>query len=308
MLGVVQSIAPIFVVIVIGQLLYRTEFVAIEFWKGIERLVHYVLFPALLVKALCESGNQGSLARASIATAVALIACTTLLAAVLMAVARRIGKTPAAFTSVFQGAIRYNSYIFLAVANALWGDQGTQVAAAVIAYMVMVTNALAVYVLSRYVSEDGRMNWSRIIRSFLANPIIASSAVGIALGLAGADLSVAGLDQLLSLLGHAAFGLSLLAVGASLRVGEFWLAWQPIAIATMLKLLVFPALVALVARAAGGDGISWRIAVLYAAVPCASNSYILAAQMGGDARLMAAIVTVSTASAIVTMPVVLSIL
>ena len=40
-----------------------------------------------------------------------------------------------------------------------------------------------------------------------------------------------------------------------------------------------------------------------ASVPAASNAYILARQMGGDAPLMAQILTVETVLAIVTMPI-----
>jgi malonate transporter len=305
MLGVLTSILPIFALIVLGNVLARRALAEAAFWKGAEWLTYHVLFPALLVETLCTAGAQGSLTQGSARTAIALVASTTLLAGALVVAARRLGDTPAAFTSVFQGAIRYNSYIFLAAAHALWGDPGTQLAAGIVAYMVMVTNALAVYVMCRH-AQGGPMRWRGVARSFATNPIVASSAIGIALGLVGADLSVGGLDRLLSLLGEAAFALSLLAVGAGLRFAEVWPAWKPITAAAALKLVVFPVLVAVVAQAIGCDGTSWRVAVLYAAVPCASNSYILAAQMGGDARLMSAIVAVSTASAVVTIPLMIS--
>ena len=47
------------------------------------------------------------------------------------------------------------------------------------------------------------------------------------------------------------------------------------------------------------------VLVTFTALPGASASYILARQMGGDAPLIAAIVTVETALAIVTLPLVL---
>jgi malonate transporter len=45
------------------------------------------------------------------------------------------------------------------------------------------------------------------------------------------------------------------------------------------------------------------VMVLWGAMPTASASYILARQMGGDAPLAAAIVTVSTILAFVTVPI-----
>jgi malonate transporter len=43
-----------------------------------------------------------------------------------------------------------------------------------------------------------------------------------------------------------------------------------------------------------------------ASVPASSNSYVLARQMGGNAPLMAQILTFETALAAITMPIVLS--
>jgi hypothetical protein len=47
------------------------------------------------------------------------------------------------------------------------------------------------------------------------------------------------------------------------------------------------------------------VLITFAALPGASSAYILARQMGGDASLIAAIITVETALALVTLPMVL---
>ncbi|MCU0808046.1 MAG: AEC family transporter, partial [Candidatus Contendobacter sp.] len=47
------------------------------------------------------------------------------------------------------------------------------------------------------------------------------------------------------------------------------------------------------------------VLVTFAALPGAPTAYILARQMGGDAPLIAAIVTVETAAALITLPAVL---
>ncbi|MGN6113879.1 MAG: AEC family transporter, partial [Nitrobacter sp.] len=53
----------------------------------------------------------------------------------------------------------------------------------------------------------------------------------------------------------------------------------------------------------GLTGTSLAVVACCSSVPCASNSYILARQMGGNAPLMAQIVTLQTIIAIFTMPV-----
>ena len=49
-----------------------------------------------------------------------------------------------------------------------------------------------------------------------------------------------------------------------------------------------------------------RLAILAAAVPTGAGSYILARQLGGDAPLMAAILTAQVAAAAVTLPLVVA--
>ena len=70
-----------------------------------------------------------------------------------------------------------------------------------------------------------------------------------------------------------------------------------------------------VTNAAGQDGVAppvsleaTMVAVLFAALPGAPPSYILARQLGGDGELMASVLTVQTAIAVLTLPLVLGLL
>ena len=67
-----------------------------------------------------------------------------------------------------------------------------------------------------------------------------------------------------------------------------------------------PAIAVTIGAALGLSGTNLAVVACCASVPASSNSYVLARQMGGDAPLMAQILTFQTALAAVTMPVVLS--
>ena len=56
----------------------------------------------------------------------------------------------------------------------------------------------------------------------------------------------------------------------------------------------------------GLAGVNLAVVAVSASVPAASNSYILAKQLGGDAPLIAQILTLQTMLAAVTMPIVIS--
>ena len=60
------------------------------------------------------------------------------------------------------------------------------------------------------------------------------------------------------------------------------------------------------AWALGLSGLLVQVAVLLAALPTATSAYILARQLGGDAPLMAGIISGQTLLAMVTIPLMLS--
>ncbi len=69
-----------------------------------------------------------------------------------------------------------------------------------------------------------------------------------------------------------------------------------------IKLLLMPAFVLSLAWLLGLDPVSRDVALLFAALPTATSAYILARQLGGDAELMAAIITGQTLLAMLTLP------
>ena len=75
-----------------------------------------------------------------------------------------------------------------------------------------------------------------------------------------------------------------------------------------LKLLLVPLLAWGVALALGLDPISSSILIVFAALPTAPSAYILARQLGGNAELMAGMITGQTLLALISLPLVLSFL
>jgi hypothetical protein len=72
----------------------------------------------------------------------------------------------------------------------------------------------------------------------------------------------------------------------------------------VLKLLVMPLFMLIWTFLLGVDGTAQAVAIVSGAVPTASASYILARQLGGDAVLMANVITVQVVAAALTLPLV----
>lgn len=295
---IVGALGPIFAMIVLGAGLQRLQFPGDGFWPAAERFTYFILFPALLVRQL-------ALARLAdyAVKPVALIIVALLLGMTAMVYALRpwLHVDGPAFTSVYQGVIRFNTYVGLAVVLAVFHAEGGTVAALVMAIMIPSINVLCVLVLTAH--AGGGATGGGILRGLVTNPLIAACLVGIGLNVTGIGLPF-GSAAVLDILARAALPLGLLAVGAGLRLDA--LARPGLLVGTSaLKLLIMPALAGLLCWLVNPGRLETAVLVTFAALPSASAAYILARQLGGDGALIAAILTVETALALVTLPVVL---
>ena len=105
-----------------------------------------------------------------------------------------------------------------------------------------------------------------------------------------------------------ALPLGLMTVGAGLQLRALRGTTLPFLASSGLKLIGFPLMTAGLAMALGLGGTLVQASILLATLPTATSSYILARQLGGDAPLMAAIISGQTLLAIVTIPFILGVL
>jgi predicted permease len=174
------------------------------------------------------------------------------------------------------------------------------------AAMIPLLNVVNVAVLSLYAS--GKPPDARAIAlSILKNPFVLSSVGGVLWKFSGLALPGLGL-QVLDMIGKGALGLALLAVGAGLRLDHAMAAKGPVILATILKLLVMPLFMAFWLMALGVTGQTFAVAMIAGAVPTGSGAYVLARRMGGDATLVANILTLQVICAALTIPLVVAFL
>ncbi|HKS65531.1 MAG TPA: AEC family transporter [Xanthobacteraceae bacterium] len=302
MSAVFAALIPIFLLIVMGFALRRWLIAQDTHWVGLEQLLYYVMFPALLI---------GTMARADLTTVPVLAVGGTMLASVLLMTALCFALKPAltrflradgpAFSSLFQGATRWQTFVALPLAGNLFGDLGLAIASVAIIAMTPVLNILCVSVLVRYASSTAA-DWRVVLGAIVRNPLIWSCVVGAALNPVNAFVPPP-VHVVIDALGRSSLALGLLIVGAGLRIDDMT-RFRPLTLPTCaLKLVLMPAIAIGIALALGLSGANLAVIACCTAVPAASNSYVLARQLGGDAPLMAQIITVETMLAAITMPV-----
>ncbi|MFC7332951.1 AEC family transporter [Rhodocista pekingensis] len=303
MITVVAALAPVFLLIVIGAWLRRSGLVQDGFWRPAEQLTYHLFFPALLIDSTARASFGGvDILGAGVALAggVLAIALLTVLARPLLA------KDGPAFTSVFQGTVRVNSFIALAVGAALYGTEGTALMALGVLWVVPLVNVLSVLALARWTGA-ATGGWPATLRLLATNPLILAVLIGGTLNAVGVP-EIPVVSPLLKVLAAAALPLGLMAVGAGLDLPAVRRAGRKVLAASVGRLLVLPAITLGLAGLAGVTGRPLVVIVLYNAIPTAASAYVLARQMGGDHRLMAGIITAQTLAATLTLPLWLALL
>jgi len=301
---VIAALLPVFLLILLGVVLKRSLIQPDAQWQGLERLTYYVLFPALLVQTLVKAdlskvpfaGVGGALFLSALAMALLCLALRPLLA--------RLAIDGPAFTSIFQGAVRWQTYVGLAVSGSLYGASGLALASVAMVAIIPLVNVLSVTVLAHYAAPE-RRSAREIALTIARNPLILACIAGLALNQLHVPLPKLWHD-VANALSQASLAIGLLVTGAGLHFEGLTRLRLAAALGVGLKLVAMPALALALAVWFGLSGPSLVIVAVCAAVPTSPSAYVMARQMGGDAPLLAQIITLQTALAAVTMPLIIA--
>src|SRR6266853_2662918 len=169
----IAALLPVFLLIVLGFVLKRSLMRLETQWHGLERLTYYVLFPALLIQTLVKA-DLSSVPVAGVGGALLLSALVmSLLCLSLRPGLSRFAVDGPAFTSIFQGATRWQTYVALAVSGNLHGEIGLALASVAMVAIIPLVNVFSVAVFLK----------------LILMPVLAI-ALALWFGLSGSNLSI----------------------------------------------------------------------------------------------------------------------
>ena len=150
---------------------------------------------------------------------------------------------------------------------------------------------MSVFILNFY--QEGKRSLTSQIKGIAKNPLII--AIVIALPFSYFDWQ---LPVLLTTTGEyfaqLTLPLALLCTGASLQFRSFSADWFNISLSSLSKCVFYPAVMVGVAYAAGLRGMPLGIVLLMTIAPTAAASYVMVRTLGGDYRLAASIIAITT--------------
>jgi len=293
---VINSITPIFMIILVGKLLQKSGFFPAEFFRGMSRLVFWIFLPSLLIEKISTSEfDVISVSRVVLVMSVATLLC------MLMAIpiSRALKLPPRGRGAFVQGSFRGNlAYVGLPViifALSEYQPKAETLATVTLAPMVIVYNLFSVFILVHYGPDRERSTstFRILLKPLVSNPLILACAIAICIKATGLALPVA-VHRTLTGLAGASLPLALMSIGSSLSFERLHSAASPSLTAALIKIGAAPALGFLLACMMGLGTVELMITVLMLACPTAAASYVMADAMGSDTVIAGRVVAIST--------------
>lgn len=287
-----SSLIPIFSLIVMGYLFKKISFPSNDFWPMADKLTYYILMPALLIFTLSKAkldSNSVDLVLVSI--------FAIFLTMFFLIIFNKISPTlNNSFTSVVQGGIRFNTYVFLALSSSLFGEKGLIFSAIIITFAIPILNIFCITIFAIY-SENSKISFSYILKSIFKNPLIISCIIGAMINISTIQIPVS-IENLLKILSGAALPLGLISIGYNLVIKEINSGKKDIILSSFAKFLLLPFFIYFIGKMFELEEVMISVLVLFAIMPTAPTSFILARQLNGNLSLMTSIITVQTILAV----------
>ena len=307
--AVIAIVFPIFGVVIVGYLAGRFRVLDRRAVHGLSLYVFNLAIPILLFRVLATTDLPEALPWRYL---VGYYACALGFFGVSLYLARLGFGYTRGKAGVFAFGSSYGSFIPLGIPLILatFGQK-----AAVPLFVLVATQALVMFPMVAAVQasadtagKSGLGRLKAILRGIIANQYLAGIALGVLVNLSGVQLPKLVMD-VVALISQSAAPCALFALGAALSQYRVAGSIASSITISVLKTLVFPALVWLVAEGLLALDPMWQaVLVLMAALPVGINTYLFAEQYRTGVPLAAGSTVLSTGLSMITIPLILGLI
>lgn len=284
---------PLLVMMGIGKIATRGGILPPELVKGINRLLYYIFLPATVFRQVYSVDfSKGIDFGLVVYTAACILTITTLA----IKLVPRFLKEPGRAGSVAQAIFRGNFILFgTVICEGIYGEQALPLMALLVAFVNPFCNAMGTTCFSLLRSKKTARE--KIAKDILTTPTIIATFVALTLTVTGVKVSVLVQDVIKSV-AQATTPVALIALGSTITVGNFVKYKKEIVWVTLLKMLLIPGVVIVIAILLGFRNEALVAIVSVISVPVATSSFPVASAMGGDADLAAQLMVSSSVTSI----------
>lgn len=298
--AVATAALPVFALILVGWLAARRRLMGPSASDVLNRFVVYLSLPALLFRAMSQVTWEQLAHAGYVLSFIGGIAA----AFVVALVAHRGKGTPLTDVSIEALSNSYANVGFMGIPLCLvvFGQQSLApaVVATLMTACVLFGASIALIEADQRQGHDIAKTVAKVGGALLRNPLLAAPLLGFAWSATGVPLPES-IDRFMVLLGNAASPCALIAIGLFLAQTEAGADGAIVARVVAAKLLVQPAVTALLAFGVFSMPPVWAwTAVLLAALPIGTGPFILAQLYGRDARVASRTILLSTLVSVLT--------
>ena len=282
--------APIFVLVFLGTLLKKIRLIDSDFANKASKLIYVVALPALLFFSISQTDLYEVFYGPMIAIALGGTFLIFLLSSFL---ARYVVKQPRDRGVFVQAAFRGNlAIVGLAFCDLAYGEMGIAKASILISLLTLFYNVLSIYTLSVTLKVSDK-KWASIFTEMLKNPLIIAIGLGVIFSLLQIPMPELAI-QAGSYLTSMTLPLALLCIGATVSIGELKKSSSVSLTAVAIKLILVPIVIVYAAYLWGFKPIDLGVLFFMVSAPTAAVSYVMVQAMGGNGKLAANIIAIST--------------
>jgi malonate transporter len=301
-LGIFNAIFPIAASLLIGWICANFWIKDKQLWEGLNKLVYYIMFPALIVYKVANA-DVADLDKSFVIILIILV--FTLIA--LLWIFQFLFESKIFWVTFVQGAFRYNSYVFIGVTMFYVGDSAIPTIALITGTMIFFATVIGVVMLSVYSSKHA--NLKSILSSVISNPLILACILGGLVNKASLYfpeiLKIDSINSTLDNFGSASLVVSLITIGSGINLklnGKKLLATVNCSI---VKLLIFPLMVVVALKYFNYDSDLILICMLFAASPGSPSASAMVKILNGDYEAINNMIGMQTVLSMITIPLLL---
>jgi len=283
-----NNIAPIFVIIMIGYMLGKRLDIDI---KTLTKMNLYCFVPALVLVKVYETSINAGLLSAVLFTFILLIAMTI----VIIPLTRIRKYSQSVSNAVLNGVLFYNSGNFgLPLIMLVFNGSAMADYAVSIQIMVLMVQNLTTNTLGLYNANRGRMNVLESLATIFKMPTIYGIIVAFIFKLLPWDMTKTFLWPAMSFIKDGLVPIALVTLGVQLSKAELDFRHLDVYITSFLRLIGGPAVAYLLILIMGYQGVMAQVLLISSSVPTAVNTALIAVEFDNEPDLASQVVLITT--------------
>ena len=305
---VFYSVLPIFFIIILGYCLRKLWVTSDILWSSLATLSAFLFFPVQLFNLVANA----SLAYSKYSRMLlSVLIGTSIICVILILLQKKTKIDLKQYSSILQGSLRYNSYVFIGVVSSMLGDEGLQLIALISVFMITFINVFIVIWHGVYFNQSKSptsnflsLSWT-FIKSVILNPMNLGIILGLIFNIQKIIIPV-WIQNLLVAIANCAIGIGSLSIGATLSLKIKSTQLKYISLTAFIKLLLFPVIMFIILNIFRVNGMAANIAMIYSCTPISNGATAFVKQLGGDAELMSSATTVVLLLSAISMPILIN--